>query len=88
MQVTPTAPRTIRFDITGCRANYTWYLEVDYAVIGNEHQYVRTLGPYRTFSLLANNTPVYTLNSPDGATYSFTNTTTSATDLTQTPCGQ
>lgn len=87
LKIASDQPKTIRFDVTGCRANYTWYLDVDYAVVGKEHQYVRTLGPYRTFSLLASTAPVYAINSPDGGTYSFTREDSTA-DLTQQQCGQ
>jgi hypothetical protein len=87
LKITSDQPKTIRFDVTGCQANYTWYLDIDYAVAGSEHQYVRTLGPYRTFSLLANAAPVYVINSPDGGTYSFTREASTA-NLTQQQCGQ
>jgi hypothetical protein len=70
-RVTAAQPAMIRVDATSCKANYTWSLEIHYAVAGDEHQYVRPVGPFRSFGVVARDTPVYSKNSADGATFQF-----------------
>ena len=70
-KVTSSQPAAIRIDVLGCQANYTWSLDIHYSISGQEHQYVRTIGPLRTFGLAGSSTSVYSKISPDGTTYQF-----------------
>jgi hypothetical protein len=70
-KVTSSNPAMIRIDTVSCRANYTWSVELHYVVAGDEHQYVRSVGPFRSFGFVNKDTPVYSKNSADGVTFQF-----------------
>ena len=78
-QVSAGNPSTIRVDVQSCTSNYTWYLELHYKVSGEEHEYVRPVGPFRAFGMAAGTTPVYSKTSANGSTYQFMQSGTTAT---------
>ncbi|MEV6641080.1 hypothetical protein [Amycolatopsis sp. NPDC051371] len=57
--VSPDQPATLRFDVTGCRANYQWNLEVTYSVDGDQAKHTYVAGPFRTMGF-ADKTKRYT----------------------------
>jgi hypothetical protein len=57
-------PATLRFDVTGCKANYQWRLEITYSVDGDPKKHTYVSGPYRTMGF-ADNTKMYTLGAND-----------------------
>lgn len=56
--LTGTTQGSINVKTVACSGNYEWTVDVAYAVAGDPHQYVVTVGPYKTYGR-SENTSVY-----------------------------
>lgn len=56
--VSSTDPAIIRVDVSACRGNYEWSLQVDYSYHGKTLH--KVVGPFRSFGAAGQNTSVYT----------------------------
>jgi hypothetical protein len=57
--VTKDEPATLRFDVSACKANYQWSIEITYSVEGDPDKHTFVSGPYRTMAF-ADKTKMYT----------------------------
>lgn len=58
--VSAAQPATLRFDVSGCKANYQWKIEITYSVDGDPATHTYVTDVYRTLGL-ADDTTMYTL---------------------------
>ncbi|WET81090.1 hypothetical protein P3102_07650 [Amycolatopsis sp. QT-25] len=57
--VTKDEPATLRFDVSACKANYQWSIEITYSIDGDLGRHTFVSGPYRTMAF-ADKTKMYT----------------------------
>jgi hypothetical protein len=61
--VSSTDPAIVRVDVSACRGNYEWSLQIDYSYHGKTLH--KVIGPFKSFGAAGQNTAVYT---PDPST--------------------
>ncbi|MFI9453531.1 caspase domain-containing protein [Amycolatopsis sp. NPDC052450] len=66
-------PGLIRIDAHGCKANYTFSLNISYAIAGETTVHVQTFGPFRS-NASSGDVPVYAPASTDGENWQFVKT--------------
>ncbi|MFI5593017.1 caspase domain-containing protein [Amycolatopsis sp. NPDC051758] len=63
----------VRIDAHGCKANYTFNLNVSYSIAGDTAVHLQSFGPFKS-NASSGDTPVYATESPDGQNWQFVKT--------------